>query len=625
MPPPRTVASVPPPHVDWGPPVGPPPTARRIPPRWLPAVVIGLCLALLAVGLYRADRIGISAAEVVDRFVPADGAVTQLETTVTPPAGVEPTRGTSVVESARRVGPEALLSLDFTLGTEVIGSVGAEQVQRVPFWRTTSTPVGNGAGQIEAIGQTTVVYDLTRAVELVAESGPEATRTYTPALVALPATVADLDLDQVDGTMINWDGAGNVAADRTYAYAFSGRVHSPGCVQVSGEITYAGTDGSDTVTRTIAQSWCTGRGVVAVEDREDGREYSARETGAPQVAVDPTPAPADWGDPREWRPTDVTARSVEPHLGEGIIAGSPGSLLPVWTPAGVLVRVSSAQDLVGLVPVTGGAAVQSRWRAHPGGTVVSLTGFGDLLIAATSERTVVGYAATGVRLWTTELPDVAFSAPTVVDDLVLITTLSGDVHALDRRTGTIRWHTALRSDIAPQTAVVADADRVVVMTRAGDLVALATKGGEELWRTEVDEGVLTALVDDQVMVADQRALWGLSAADGSTRWRARTDGTPHALQVDGARILVWAQQELISVGTDGDRHWVRPATAAAVLVGDSVVVMHGDQLQAVDASGATVASTEIPAENVGSNRQVISTPEGVWFFDTGWESRRWSR
>lgn len=590
-------------------------------------MVVGLCLVLVTAGLYRADRIGISAAEVVDRFVPADGAVTYLETTTiggadSEGAGTEPVRTTSVIESARRVGPEALLSLDFTLGTQVIGSVGSDQVQRVPFWRTTTTPVHDGA---EPAGQTTLVYDLTRAVELVAESGPEVTRTYTPGLVALPATVADLDLEQADGATISWDGSGNVAADRTYSYAFSGRVESPGCVRVSGEINYAGTDGSDPTTRTVAQSWCAGRGMVAVEDSEGGVERSARETAAPQVAVDPTPPTTDWGDPGEWRTTEVAARSVEPHLGEGIMAGSPGSLAPVWTSAGVLVRVSSAQDLVGLVPDSDGVAVVGRWRSHPGGTVVSLTAFGDLVLAATSERTVVGYDSTGVRLWTTQLPDLAFSAPTVVGDLLLITTLSGDVHGLDRSTGAIRWHTPLRSDIAPATAVVADADRTLVMTRGGDLVALATEDGAELWRTEVEDGVLTALVDDQVVVASDLAVWGLSATDATTRWRTRTGGTPHALQVEGDRILLWAQQELVSLGTDGVQHWARPATAPAVLSGDLVVALHDDQLEAVDRSGGTVASTTIPVPTAGSNRQLISTPDGVWFFDTVWESRRWSR
>lgn len=622
--PPDTGRAAPPPEPRWGPDArwGPPSDSDRVgrgaPPRWLPAVVIIACLALVAAGLHGADRIGITAAEVVEEFVPADGAVGYFATT-TSRADIEPEQRTTVVESARRVGPEGLLSLDFTLGTHVIASVGEERVQKVPFWRTTSTPIGADTG-----GQTTLVYDLTRAVELIAESGPEVTRTYFPAIVALPATVADLDLDQPGATAIHWDGSGTVGRVQGYSYAFTGRVESPGCVRVTGQIDYAGSSEAEASTRTLAQLWCTGRGLVAADDTEAGVERRTTEVAAPRTEVDTTPTATDWGDPSAWQAREVTARSVEPHLGEGDATGSPSGLPPQLTSSGVLVRVSDGQDLVGLVTRDPDTVVV-RWRAHPGGSVISTYAFGDLLIATTSLRTVVAYDTHGTRLWSAALPDVVFSAPAVAGDLVLVTTLSGEVHALDRHTGAIRWRVALRSEVAPRSWVSADTERTLVMARSGVLVALETRTGAELWRTEVTDGVLTRLVDDQVVVAADLSLWGLSATDGAIRWRTRTAGRPTDLQVDAGRIVLRAERELVSLGLDGGQQWMHTVDAPVVVAGDQLVTIREDQLLAIDRTGETVAETEVPPATTGSNRRLLAAPDGVWFFDLAWTHRRWSR
>ena len=66
---------------------------------------------------------------------------------------------------------------------------------------------------------------------------------------------------------------------------------------------------------------------------------------------------------------------------------------PVVTSSGLVVRaLASSNDLVAFTPKTQQAWV-SVWRAHPGGSLITLNVFGDVIVATTSNRQAVAYDA----------------------------------------------------------------------------------------------------------------------------------------------------------------------------------------------------------------------------------------
>ena len=85
---------------------------------------------------------------------------------------------------------------------------------------------------------------------------------------------------------------------------------------------------------------------------------------------------------------------------------------------------------------------------HPGGTVLSLTVFGDVLVVTTSRRQVVAYSASGVRLWQHDLDEVAFRGPVRVDHTaVALVDNGGTVRLLDLRSGAERWRRDVGAEV----------------------------------------------------------------------------------------------------------------------------------------------------------------------------------
>ena len=111
---------------------------------WLPLAASIMVTVLVAGGLFVATRAGGSAAgTAAATYLPADGSARYLQRQ-TSIGGSESTTSSHVAESARQTGALVLGGLDFTLGSKVLGSVGGiDQLDRMQFWRTTSTMIGN--------------------------------------------------------------------------------------------------------------------------------------------------------------------------------------------------------------------------------------------------------------------------------------------------------------------------------------------------------------------------------------------------------------------------------------------------------------------------------------------------
>ena len=88
-----------------------------------------------------------------------------------------------------------------------------------------------------------------------------------------------------------------------------------------------------------------------------------------------------------------------------MLGAAAGGIRPVRTQSGLVVRpLMTPTDLVGTRRL--GPNWASVWRAHPGGTLVTLASFGNVIVVTTSERRLVAYTDTGARLWSRELGEV---------------------------------------------------------------------------------------------------------------------------------------------------------------------------------------------------------------------------
>jgi outer membrane protein assembly factor BamB len=170
------------------------------------------------------------------------------------------------------------------------------------------------------------------------------------------------------------------------------------------------------------------------------------------------------------------------------------------------------------------------------------------------------------ELWTASI-GTGLSKPIVHDETLYVGGRDGTVRALDARTGSARWQQSIGSDAdTPRVA----GDRLVVPTNAA-IVALETKDGSEVWRTETqnradakgqgDEGRATVLVAPHgvywIAAGETTAVVGIEPNDGSERWRTeiREPWTP--------RLFASQESLFVSTGTHSNRPWtIAPDTGA---------------------------------------------------------------
>ena len=308
---------------------------------------------------------------------------------------------------------------------------------------------------------------------------------------------------------------------------------------------------------------------------------------------------------------------------------------------GTVVVAPQYGPLIGLDLATG----RERWRfqlAEDQGPESGVIADGTLFVGTSfpSEGAVdppVVYAlevATGRQRWRAVLDpgtDLQWAAPVVDGGQVLVAdTLSHDgsapashLHALDTATGQRRWTADLH---APTQGFFAQGPVVAgglayLPTASGQLLAVDTGSGREVWRDDsgfpvlagVRDGLVIALLDDRVV--------GFDAADGARRWQtpvATGPGEQRAV-LDGDAVLL-AGDGLVAVdAATGAARWraaVGPAAGQPVAAGGRVYVATQDRLVAVDrGSGREVWSSAglrpATAPVVASGRVVIATGDGT--------------
>ncbi len=595
----------------WGPPeptrAGPSRPAQG--PRWLPLLALVVVTVLVAGGLFAAEHVGAATGNATAlRYVPADGRATYQQRTTT--VGDETVSSTFVQESALQSGLQVLGGLDWTLGLKVSGVVGSDHIDRMRFWRTTGSEIGNlGSSQ-----QNVRVYRVDGAIELIAESDQGGADVYSPALVELPAQVAPGD---------TWSGEGTVGS-RTYRSDFRASAAEPGCLQVSGTVAETSATGQPGTTRDVRKTWCERRAVV-LEETVRG-EVSVRVDTVSRPAADPTLRTVGedwaWSDPAHWRRRDFDLMSSDASLGSGPMAGTPGQVPPVLTASGLIIRPTSGDDLVATTPKTVDRWT-SLWRMHPGGTILSVAAFGDVVLATTSRRELVAYSDAGVRLWSESLEDVAFWAPVRVDDRhVAVGDAAGSVRVIDLLTGEVAWQQGVTTQVSGP--LVADSRVVVVFDAGGRTTAYAADTGARRWVEDLSasRGVI---LGDTLVVRHEATLEALGLATGRHRWLLPQTGTLDALTTFGDTVVAATQLGTSVIDEQGTIRRDLPAYEWVSVVGDTMVGWGRTEAEFRDRDGAVLATLDTPDVTLKvAGVQPLPYRQGVVVFGRNWTFTSWS-
>ena len=595
----------------WGPPQSPGPAGRTPDPRprWLPLLAVLLVTVLVAGGLFAAEHVGAATGGgTALRYVPADGRASYQQRTTT--VGGETTSSTWVQESAIQTGLQVLGGLDWTLGVKVSGVVGSDHVERMRFWRTTSSEIGNlGSGQ-----QNVRVYRIDGAVELIAASDHGGADVYSPALVELPAEVEPGD---------TWSGAGKVGT-RGYRSDFRAAAAEPGCLLVSGTVAETTANGRPGTTREVQKTWCERRAVV-LEEVVRG-EVSVRTDTVSGPAADPTlrtvGEPWSWSDPAQWRRREFDLMSADASLGSGAMAGTPSSVPPVLTASGLIIRPTSGEDLVPTTPKTVDRWT-SLWRMHPGGTILSVAAFGDVVLATTSERKLVAYSDAGIRLWSRPLDDVAFWAPVRVDDRrVAVADAAGSIQVLDLLTGEVAWQQSVNTQVSGP--LVADSRVVIVFDAGGRTTAYAADTGALRWAEDLSS-TRGVILGDTLVARQEATLEALDLTTGRHRWLLSQTGTLDALTTFGDTVVAATQLGTSVIDEQGTVRRELPAYEWVSVVGDTMVGWGRTEAEFRDGDGAVLATIDTPDLTLkAAGTQPLPYRQGVFVFGPNWTFTSWS-
>jgi outer membrane protein assembly factor BamB len=175
----------------------------------------------------------------------------------------------------------------------------------------------------------------------------------------------------------------------------------------------------------------------------------------------------------------------------------------------------------------------------------------------------------------------------------------------------VGWRVAVPGAVAAQVTTSPDERTLYVATLAGNVVALAREDGKLRWTAALGERVYSApLVHDDGTLyvgSDAKKLVALSP-DGAVLWRLEVDGeadTGPVFAKDGT-IVFSAGASVLSVRRGGDVAWrftAKGKVFTAPAVTDSGLVIVGsqdDRVYAIDGTGAAAWATNLGADVDGA-------------------------
>lgn len=434
-------------------------------------------------------------------------------------------------------------------------------------------------------------------LQLRVDAGTRDFQAFSPGLPVLPAGVSDGQ---------EWTAAGTVtlgterktSGRQPYAATFKAAAQDTGCIVITTQVTI----GRAAPTREVT-GWCPGRGAIATAT---GDVTSKAVTRAPRwQSVDRVAAPAPAVLTAEWSFTrrDLSVAPIALYA----------TVRPVVLPGPVVVYVNTpGGDLVARGWSDG--PTDPRWTAHPGGQVTSATAVGRVVVAATTERTVVAYGAEGEFLWQARVSDVSAVPIVRFGRLAVLAGLDGIVTAFDAQTGKVAWTARTPTEIRQPIVV---GETLTVLDQAGNLISLDAAGtARAAFETDAPE---TFGVAEGVVVVASRAdsyVRGYRLADGEQLWRVQLAGNRRSITGLGSTVIIGRQDELLSLGAaDGVQQWAKPIAAARVLAqGDRLVVADRTTVRLLAGSGTELAAYRTQEDDLSFGAGVFLVGDSGDFF-----------
>lgn len=569
---------------------------------WRPLVIIGLVGVLVAGAAFVASSVGV-AGRITEAsgYLPTDGAVSYERTDTT--RELKTTLGLAVTESARMAGVAGLLSTDSAFAAQLIDVAGADRDQ-IQIWRTTTTAINDPAVSIQTIR----FYRVNNGVELMGLSAPSEGYVYSPALLLLPADVR---------AGSQWSGAGSAGPTLDYRSELQAEAVGAECLRVSGEVRYLSKAGQLGRVVTIGQTWCPGQGIVA-----ESQSYAAVRTATSRIdppepsAQTTSDTPISWTAPQRWTMKPFSTISINPTFGEGPMVGVPSAATPVRTESGLVIRATTAGDLVATTPKTL-TEWTSIWRARPGGTVMTLSSFGNVIITTTSNRQMVAYSDRGVRLWQLSFDDLAPTAPVRVSDRdAVVVDLAGEIRRFDLASGTVLWRRATGSDVNVSPA--AGQGIVVIMDRGGTTTALEADSGRRGWDLEMQGAAATVIGDTVVVIQDQTA-HAISTETGRHQWVRSIFGTLTDMANFADQSVVATKSESVILSREGMVSQRLGPLLTLTPTRDHLVAWGPTEASVITRDGTVITRWKLPPLTLSlQDRPALATSQGVMLFSNDW-------
>jgi outer membrane protein assembly factor BamB len=573
-------------------------------PWWRPLIVFALVAALVAGAAVVASSVGVATrVSTAAGYLPADGAVAYERTAAT--RELKTTVGIAVTESARFTGVVGLLGTDSAFTTKLLGESYKDR-DRIQIWRTTTTAINDPT----AIAQTIRFYRVNAGIELMGVSTSSEGYVYSPALLLLPADVR---------AGRQWRGAGSAGDTYDYRSELRADALDDDCLRVTGEVHYLSKAGQLGRVIALDQTWCHREGLLAEsQSYADVRIASNRiDPPAPTAQTTTTTnAPIHWTVPQHWTTKNLGTISINPTFGEGPMGGSPSAVTPVRSESGLVIRPTVGGDLVATTPKSP-IAWTSVWRTHPGGSIMTLSAFGNVIIATTSKRQMVGYSDVGIRLWQLSLDDLAPTAPVRIDDHdAVLVDLAGDMRRFDLATGTVLWRHNVGSDVNVPPAVGSGV--IVIMDRGGTTTAFDADTGKRRWYQEM-QGSAAAMIGDTVVVIQDQAAHALVVDSGRHRWVRPIFGTLTAMVDFADHIVVATKSESVILGADGAVEKQLGPLLTLTPSQDHLVTWGPTEASVITRDGTVVSRWELPALSLSlQERWALGTGQGVLLFNNDW-------
>lgn len=417
---------------------------------------------------------------------------------------------------------------------------------------------------------------VSRAIDF---DGDSAT-AYEPAVLLLPHDVRAGSTWAASGTATRYGGAGGPELLAYSSTASAAPANTPalaqeGCLEIIAT-TIIGSEAETTTER-----WCPGKGPVTPESERPLPPF----TTAPDLGFEP-----------RWQPERWQATTSDLNLSPPMMWGTQ---LPTLLRDDTLVIAHSLSGDLILAP---GAGLAEAFRVHPGGRVVTIRGFGDLIVVTTTTAAVVAYDVAGVWRWEANLPDVVVQPAALTSDgRIVLVDGSGRLTALDAVTGEEVWSRQMSDQ--PSSPPTACGDRVALATTANDVMIFDAAGGE-VGSAGATARVSTLACDESGGLYVVEGAW-LQKFDAQGNWLTGVpivDATVTAVEVTGGVVVTHSDRALsgYDAGTLALRWRLDHRFASFSAHAGVLLALDESRAIALDAAGRVLAEwpTDIAADGL---------------------------